>query len=428
MIRSIRIGAFAATLLGVSFSTSSLAQSPYGPTRPVDDSAKKEAGATPESGPTIPQPQIPMIPEPQTDSPTVESKPAVSAAQAAKADVIVIVKDAGKPDRRCLVITEQKQLNGSTTYKVKALDNGDVLFINQRAQEAKQDDSLEMLPAPTVEESVSQAGPAIIPPADFSKVPVAPRLALEHEPESPTAAAPKAEVIIEPIQPELVVPPVAKKPERPSLWKRLFGKPDTASSRQTNSIPGDPKTIGRVAPVVPPDAATPGRGTIDPQTDSMPGKATVDATPGRATIDGAPGRATVNLTAAADGAQVASCPRNQDPVSIGSAQMRAEDPEAARLRKIKELLKSDMLPSHRMTAAEEILQCVPGRIGEVRAALLKSAQEDPAACVRAACIHSLSKLNTRDEDFASLLDASIEDDSDDVRNEANFALEKLKRK
>jgi hypothetical protein len=421
MIRSIRKGALTATLLGMGFSTSSLAQSlaqsPYGANRPTDNSAKKEAGTTPESGPMIPQPE-----------------------------------------------------------------------------ETKRGDSLEVLPFPKAEETVSQIAPAIIPPAEFSKVPVrvspldkvqvpdsspipsvpatrldkvqepdsssipivpaarldkvqepdsspipsvpAARLDKVQEPDSPpiqsAPAAPKAQVIVEPVQNNLVAPPVSTKTERPSLWKRLFGKPDAPSSCQTNCVPCDPKAVNRVAPVVPPDATTAGRRTIESRSDSTPGRAAVDSTPGRATVDGAPGRATIDLSAAADRTQLANLPRNQDPLSIAngisSAQQRTQDPEAVRLQKIKELLKTDMLPSHRMAAADEILQCVPGRIGEVRAALLKSAQEDPAACVRAACIHALSKLNTRDDDFSSLLDASLEDESADVRDEANFALEKLKRK
>src|SRR5271166_3799271 len=239
MIRSISKGAVAATLLGMGLTTSGLAQSPVGAIRPIEDTAKKPTGATPESAPSISE--------------------------------------------------------------------------------------TEMLPFPKVDETASYTGPAIIPPGDFFKVPMATiRVKTEQEPDSSSeSAAPKAQVVIEPVQTKLVTPVVTGKTERPSLWKRLFGKREAASSCQTNCVPCDPKAIDRVAPAVQSGAATPKSGTIEfpndstpgrADLDSIPGRATVNASAGRATVDGVRGRATVYLSVPPDRIQLANLPRNQDPV------------------------------------------------------------------------------------------------------------------
>ncbi len=414
MIRSISKGAVAATLLGMGFTTSGLAQSPYRAILPIEDAVKKPTDATPDSG-LAQSPYRAILPIEDAVKKPTDATPDSGLAQSPYRAILPIEDAVKKP-------------TDATPEAAPSISQPEVL------------------PFPKAEDAASYAGPAIIPPGNFLKIPVATaRVETEQEPDSsasPSApAAPKAQVVIEPVQTKLVTPVVTGKTERPSLWKRLFGKREVASSCQTNCIPCDPKPVDRVAPAVPSVAATPKSGSIDSANDSTPGRADLDAIPGRATVndpagratvDGIRGRATVDLSAAPDRIQLANLPRNQDPVSIAngdsSAQQRAEDPEAFRLQRIKELLKQDMLPSHRMAAAEELLQCVPGRIGEVRAALLKSAQEDPAACVRAACIHALSKLNTRGEDFSTLLDTSLEDESAEVRDEANYALAKLKRK
>jgi hypothetical protein len=104
------------------------------------------------------------------------------------------------------------------------------------------------------------------------------------------------------------------------------------------------------------------------------------------------------------------------------------DDEQGQFLELKQMLVTAVTPSQRIAAAEAMLMLAPGRLEELRSVLLTAAQDDPAGCVRATCVHCLSKLRTRDQAFQSLLNAAQEDEDGEVREEATLALQKLARK
>ncbi|MCE9529841.1 MAG: hypothetical protein K8T89_01670, partial [Planctomycetes bacterium] len=101
--------------------------------------------------------------------------------------------------------------------------------------------------------------------------------------------------------------------------------------------------------------------------------------------------------------------------------------EKQRMLEMMETLKHALRPSERMTAAEDLAKGPFSRGADVHDALLLAAQEDPAGIVRATCIRCLSKLGVRDHKFMTLLAESQEDENPDIRDEAKYAMQKVKR-
>jgi hypothetical protein len=88
-------------------------------------------------------------------------------------------------------------------------------------------------------------------------------------------------------------------------------------------------------------------------------------------------------------------------------------------------LRDAMLPSQREWAADKLAEIDWRRNSQVVDALVQSAKDDPAASVRAGCIHSLAKMNANTTAVLATI-ASLKTDGDPrVQKEATEALSKL---
>ena len=102
--------------------------------------------------------------------------------------------------------------------------------------------------------------------------------------------------------------------------------------------------------------------------------------------------------------------------------------EQSRTAELKDSLKNAERPSQRMEAAEELSKGLYLQSREIKAALMLAATDDPAACVRAACIRCLAQQGVCDEEFTKLIAAAQNDKDESVREEAGYALKKVNRK
>ncbi len=447
MIRFVRKGTFAGLLVGMGLSPSSLvAQSPYAANRTQEAATKKVAE---------------------------------------KEEQIVVVREHGKAERKCVLLSIKPQPNGLTHYVVKACDNGEIFTIQNdgpvtnkgkaRTQPARADD-----PVVVQAQAETESGPAILSPDEFPAKPelIAPAKKIEERtPEEmpglplPTSKAlPELPIEIEqlPLKRPMTLPDTtsiiipgplapATNPKSANEIKNsteiLVIEPQMPEPSTTvEEIPSKQADAGASIIVADETPATPvrARGWVKRPRVSIfqrlfhkspsevdcqpclpvPGQkaemiVAAPEKPGRATLDATPGQATLDLT------PVASKPL-VEPMPEARAMLNDARPmlsfEAKKLLEVKETLKSALLPSDRMAAAEEILASAGFNVAEVRAVLMQAAQDDPADCVRASCIRSLSKLNTRDRAYVDFL-AKLQD-ADDVglREEAIFALQKATRK
>jgi hypothetical protein len=98
---------------------------------------------------------------------------------------------------------------------------------------------------------------------------------------------------------------------------------------------------------------------------------------------------------------------------------------AAEIKPYAESLASDPAPSRRMMAARALALGRHASSDEVKAALFQSVQSDPCPPVRAECIGHLCKLGYFHPAFLDHLRTACEDASEEVREAAKDALEKM---
>lgn len=410
MIRFIRKGTLTAALLGFGFVPASFAGSPYAVNRPN----------------------------------TVETP--------AKDEQVVIVREPGKPDRHCVLVAVKENPDGSKTYQVKASDNGEIISINQRLPEPEKSPVIGSL---SVVKPVEAVAPVEIPkPIDAKPVGIEPI-------DAPAVIDPKVAVpeialpVIEPIAPEMKLPRLKDRPVDPLLnpptvemikvpnMTRPKAIPTNGEKKPRKGLleaifgrnPFDPEETCGVCNTVCPPASQQAPEIVaskpipEPVLTPPPAPEPVVPAKGIARIEPV-GRSTID-----DVATVAAVPPQPpvtrplaDPLPITvpahNSGTRQLDPESKRFEELKKELVTALRPSQRMAAAEDLIVLAPGRLEEVRAALMTAAQEDAAGCVRAACVHCLAKLRTRDQAYLSLLDSAQEDEDAEVRQVAAYALQK----
>ncbi len=134
-----------------------------------------------------------------------------------KPEQVIVLKEQGKPYRKCLITSTTKQKDGSLCYKVKALDNGEILTIFDRHP----NDPLAVGPPSVVKNP--PAGPdgtiSILPPDSTTKFDQPPA------PSMPTNLTANAAVASQ-------TPP--PKPPSKGLWTRIFG-PSATCSKSSSS-------------------------------------------------------------------------------------------------------------------------------------------------------------------------------------------------
>ena len=333
--------------------------------------------------------------------------------------VVMLERKRCKPDRRCLVISAKKQQDGSTAYRVKALDNGEIMTIYDRKpkEPAKLPiASVSVTPSTTRTYSDPQAMQGIKTPPDVGQTSM------------PKPAIPQ---------------PVAQAPPKTSFFDRFFSKSPPSTPQQASTC-----TTCKAQPAVPPSSTCASCKNGQPQSVTMTAQ-TTNKLPANSTA--APGRATISaMEPPVVAPPVVVVPSEPLPVGFGpqlpmiAAQMRPQyveptpiryeapvDPvrqaiaqEQQRTMELKDALKSAERPSHRITAAEELCSGNRAQTADVRAAIMMAAQDDPAGCVRAACIRCLSHQGVRDTAFMTLLVSAQSDKDASVREEAGYAFQK----
>lgn len=384
MIRYLQKGVVAFTMLGASFSsTSALVASP------------------------------PVSPTPAKD----EYKP----------EQMILMKEPGKPDRRCVVVSAKKQPDGSHTYQVKALDNGEVMTIHDRVPETL-----------GAVQSTEIKKPATNPHAmDGIKLPV--DVTSRMEADLPRARPRTDDPLLNPKVPGTSTAPVvsakpiaksvstvtnksaspsASKADSPSTLEKMrasmFGKSEKPSPVPCATCPPKQVPSAIAMPGVP---ATVAKSPQEPLIANMPVEPTPITYGPRLPMTVPMVRPMVN-----EPSPVALYQAPPDPAK------QAVTMERERIEELKESLQTALRPSQRMAAAEEL--CAPSRITDldVRAAVMLAAQDDPAGVVRATCIRGMSRVGLRDQAYIALLMACQNDRDKVVREEATFAIEKAAKR
>jgi hypothetical protein len=291
---------------------------------------------------------------------TIVSAPLDSPAKnpAYKLDQLIILKEAGKRDRRCVVISIKPSSDGVTTYQVQALDTGETLTVLEHTPTATKFDH-------------SEGNIATMPKPAISKA-------------------------------------EKSRPQSPGLLDRIFGRSTPPCSvceqqpqRSSACNSGQTRSSAGMTTVA----------TREPPIERVP----ADPAP----IGFVPPMPTTASQAPSSANEPASLPLDQAPVDPARQAIAYEQNRTAEL---KDALKNAERPSHRITAAEELASGARGASDDVRAALMLAAQDDPASCVRAACIRVLSHRGVRDQAFMTVLVSAQHDKDPAVRDEAGYAM------
>jgi len=383
MKRFIRTTTLSATLLGMGLAPSwSLAGSPY--------SANRQATAEPAGG---------------TSGAAVRAEKPVPKVE----EQVVIIRESGKPDRHCVLVTLKTMADGSRTYVVKANDTGELLTIDQKGNvepdqgpPIKSADELKLVESfdPPKQPKPSAEAPIASPAASVAVESVSPESNL------PRLKERAVDPLLNPPSIDSIRTPVSSKPKHVEPKPPRKGFIQSFFSMDLQS--GCDSTCGVCESVV--TAPVP---LIAQTAEPLPVK-------GMAMIE-PPGRSIVADPAPAMIAE---------PLMVTAGMNLADkgDPDWKKLAELRETLVHGLRPTQRMAAAEDMIAIAPGRLQEVRAALMTAAQEDPAGCVRAACVHCLSKLRTRDQAYINLLDVAQEDEDAEVRDVVAYAMQKVAKK
>jgi hypothetical protein len=98
------------------------------------------------------------------------------------------------------------------------------------------------------------------------------------------------------------------------------------------------------------------------------------------------------------------------------------DPSGPQIAQLMALMRDSVYPSQREWAAESMAQYDWHSHPEMAQALLTGAREDPAATVRAACVHCLAKMNVNTAPVINAIQSMRADMDPRVRHEVDAAL------
>jgi hypothetical protein len=423
--------------LGIAVSSDEPAELPPPPRRrfwedPVGD--PRIVPALPSVAPAAPSISVPALSK-------VETGPALAPVQTKPATPEVEV-----PEKMPTPTTKSSALVGDKPSDAgpRVTEWGLPLEMTEPAKPSKHDIPVPVRPAPTPAR-IAVAPPAIpstpaAPPATVStESPTAKIAVVPEAPASPapvSTESPTAKITVVPDAPASPAPvraePTAKiavVPEAPASPAPVRAEPTTAKIADVPEAPASPVPVRTEQPVAkitvtPPEAPSapaalrirvevpPARLAVEPPMRTTPAPIALTA-PGHSFV----GDAKPSVIATA---------RPMPPVAQPPAPPM--EPELLKLQELKRTLETAILPSQRIAAAEALVYAAPGHVEDVRSILMSAAQDDPAGCVRATCVHSLAKLRTRGQAFVDLLDAAQDDTDSEVREEAAFAMQKVSKK
>lgn len=395
--------------------------------------------------------RMPTAPTPEQSKVPLASFPAAPVQPASdgnyKENQIINLRGAGKSDRLCTIVSVRKEPHGLVTYQVKALDNGDMLTIRNRppvepAQRATVQPPAE--PKPGEMNSNAKRAANLTPDttdklgADLPRAkerwndpldPLSPSTAENAKPSRVPSVMAKASVA-QPVTAAKVSTPMLEVPDAESATTSPATVPVKPSRFSL------PRVLGKSPAAMPAPCATCTDPAAAPQ--QVAGRAIVStvepptgygqpASVARHPMDPVPiGYGPQTPLGVPMMREPMPLPLNQAPFAE-PAKLTA-DHELKRFAEMRDALLTLERPSQRIAVAEELAFGPRGATPDVRAALMLAAQDDPAGCVRAACIRCLSKQDVRDRAFMSLIVAAQHDKDADVREESAFALQKAMRK
>jgi hypothetical protein len=345
--------------------------------------------------------------------------PAALAATPAPAasEKMIVLREEGKPERKCIIQKTWKRPDGSLAHQVRILDTGEVVTIMDGQPGP---DELVGTPSGAPQQQRSWLGRVFhrekTPPATVDGLPA--DAVMTSQPtvmvSGPTAPASKAPVVIS-------GPPPAG-----------AGSPDPLMSPDLGGVrvrevkdPSAPKSGGVFGWFRKGDKAT----AVQPVTATVPAPAPtpVPAAPVKAGVETQSRAGHAVAVEELTSPVLTPAPQAVQPVVLLAAQPPVtKAPEGQADRELLKTLQEALGPSQRERAAV-LLVSGPGRSQpEVTAALIRAAQSDPAPSVRTCCIHCLSlELHCCDAAFAAALTALKADADPDVRRSAERALAQL---
>lgn len=403
-----------------------------------------------------------------------KAEPAPATTRSYKSNQVVLIKENGKPDRRCLILSISPRPGGILMYQVRALDNGEIMSIIDRASTKKsQADAATTTskptrtpmtnipkpempalfpPIPNTQVKQNSASPFLLNPTPINsgrdRIPAtneanrsvqpplappqpcpvctAPQPVHTTSVPSPSIASRSAPIQHSPGKASnspnsVAAAPTQPQPAKPSFFARMktriFGTSQTACSTCTNGRNRAVANRPQRGPDNTQNLANNGPQDQEPPMYREPLPLGFE-TPFQASI---PGVARINPP----GARTEHHITQQTPPDPA---LQARINDQMQVKELRESLTNALEPSVRVLAAEKL--CLQGRIHqpEIQAALMQTAQDDPSALVRSECIRFMSRAGLRDQAFLTILIAAQNDTAVSVREEAGFALQKATNK
>lgn len=298
-------------------------------------------------------------------------------------DQHIMVRSGVKGERRCVIVSVNKRADGSIEYRVKAVDNGEMLTIVDRGNRgiARSNTVRDDAPKTSVSSDPLLTSSLRIPAAGGANEN---RSELVHSEYITTA-------VMDARRAKLARESASKQPQ-------LASNGETGTGRATvGDVSSDPmpSQMIRMNPMSSPSMVP----QIDP---SLVRQVRYSREAGLAASDPIPMGFAIP----------AAAQRNTQQTVLRSTEVEE------RMAVLSETLKNALQPSARLRAVEQMTETPGADAKLIRSLLMTSASEDPAAIVRATSLRYLGKMGVRDAQFQTLLNNAKQDPDVRVRSEA----------
>jgi hypothetical protein len=392
---------------------------------------------------------------------------------------LLTVREPGRPEQKCRILKAWKQSDGTLAFEVQCLETEEHMTLVEMAASGPLADT-----SKGMRSRIYHWGQSSTPPAGVPQIPTGPvntpeieanvkseKASMAGSPFSPTSSAvasttdstttleTKKPESSYPLPPETKLGPIQVETAKPSNWHESWGKADDHHTNLTEEkiIPPSPANHEpEDVPVIPPTTPElpPSTSSIQPKTsveqvssetspvNSAPRERVEESVKsmqpaGYSHVDDRPGIAHVTDMPPA-GAKVASeskapvmdflrtlwKPPLKEPAPLQTIQV-AEAPAptpAPSAQQYISVLHESLLPSEREMAVEALSGLERQQDPTVVPALLRTAVDDPAATVRASCVHGLVKMNANTKDVVGVFMNLKADPDLRVRREVHQAL------
>ncbi len=361
-------------------------------------------------------------------SPKSTASSSVNATTNAKtpAKAFIIIKQKGKPDRKCMVISSHLRPNGDTELHVRAIDNGEMMIVvspKKGNQSKTANNSIANNNSSNNKQSIPLSTPK---PGDLPPIgKVVNNSKNSTTPSSNGGATSSISSSATSSSSNLANTSNSNKSSTKSAG--LFSR--WSSSKSTKSTSNSTTVVSSYpAKTSPSNKIETPTLTANPS-NSTPGQAVVSSQ--KTTINPVmPGNGNMMMFSNSNYSTTPAAMPSFPPLSPGnmnfvmpvhSITVVDEDhfvAENAAKEQLLTTLSKAIRPSVREESAEELARRKDGKSEYVRNALLKAIQEDPAPSVRATCLRSLASLGIRDSIFQTALVSAQGDKDSTVRDEA----------